>query len=86
MVDFLIKLGVNTAALLVATRVVPDLTIDIGPGGGDWWRALAVALLFGVVNSYLRPVLKILSLPLTLMTMGLVGVILTSRCSCSSGS
>ena len=70
MVDFLVKLAVNTAALLIATRVVPRLDLDFGPTGQDWWRALAVAVLFGVVNTYIRPVLQLLSLPLTLVMFG----------------
>jgi putative membrane protein len=75
MVDFLLKLAVNTAALLVAVRVVPQLELSFGRDGQDWWRALAVAGLFGVVNSYLRPILKVLSLPLTLVTLGLMGLV-----------
>ena len=76
MIDLLIKIAINTAALIVATMVVPKLDLAFGPNGSEWWRAVGVAILFGVVNSYLKPILKILSLPLTLVTMGLVGVVI----------
>lgn len=76
MVDFLIMIGINTAALFVATKVVPHLFLSYGPKGEDWWRALVIALVFGVVNSYIRPVLKLLSLPLTLVALGLVGFVI----------
>lgn len=71
MVDFLIKLAVNAAALFVATRVVPRL--DLAFDGPNWWKAIVVALIFGVVNTYLRPIVKLLSLPLTIFAIGLVG-------------
>jgi putative membrane protein len=76
MIDLLIRIAVNTVALLVATKVVPKLDLAFGPNGSEWWRAVGVAILFGVVNSYLKPILKILSLPLTLITMGLVGFVI----------
>jgi putative membrane protein len=73
-VDFLIMIGINTAALFVATKVVPHLFLSYGLRGHEWWKALLIALIFGVVNSYIRPVLKILSLPLNLFALGLVGI------------
>ena len=73
MVDFLIKVAVNTAALVVAVGVVPRL--DLSFDGPNWWRAVAVAVLFGVVNTYLRPILVFLSLPLTIFALGLVGLV-----------
>jgi putative membrane protein len=76
MIDFLIQIAINTAALLVATRVVPKLDLSFGPNGADWWRAIAVAILFGIVNSYLKPIVKTLSLPLTLLTFGVVGFVI----------
>lgn len=76
MSDFLIKVAVNTAALLVAVKVVPRLELSFGPDGADWWRAIAVAALFGIVNSYLRPIIKLLALPLTLVTLGLIGFVI----------
>ena len=48
---FLIRLLVNAAALWVATRLVPGVTFD-----GGALPFLGVALLFGVVNAFLRPV------------------------------
>jgi putative membrane protein len=37
---------------------------------------VAVAAVFGVVNAYLRPIVKLLSLPLTLLTFGFVGLVI----------
>ncbi len=63
---FLIRLLVNAAALYVATRLVPGVTFS-----GGWLPFLGVALVFGVVNAFIRPVTKILTFPLILVTLGL---------------
>jgi putative membrane protein len=60
------RLLVNAAALWAATRLVAGVTYRGGIGG-----LLAVALVFGLVNAILRPVVKLLSLPAMLLTLGL---------------
>jgi putative membrane protein len=84
---FLIRLLVNAAALWVATRLVPGVTFD-----GGALPFLGVALLFGVVNAFLRPVLKILTFPLIVFTLGVFALVvnglmlwLTSSLSASLG-
>jgi putative membrane protein len=69
--DFLVRLVINAVALMVAVMVVPRIRFDFGD---EWWRLVAVALIFGVINAYIRPIVRALSLPLTIMTLGLVGL------------
>ena len=68
--DRVIQTLINAAALYVAVMLVPNLEFDFGAGGA-WWKFLLVALIFGLVNTFLRPILRILTLPITLMTLGL---------------
>lgn len=75
MIDFAIRLIINAIALWVAIEIVPGLTFTFGP---DWWKLLLVALIFGLINSYLKPILKLLSLPISLLTMGLVGFVINT--------
>ena len=63
---FAVRLLVNAAALWVATRIVPGVTY-----AGGWLPFLGVALLFGVVNTFIRPVAKVLTFPIVLVTLGL---------------
>ena len=63
---FLVRLLVNAAALWVATQVVSGVTFDGGP-----LPMLGVALVFGVVNALLRPVAKILTFPIIIVTLGI---------------
>ena len=63
---FLIRLLVNAAALWVATRIVPGVHHEGGP-----LALLAVALVFGLLNALVRPLLKVLTCPLLILTLGL---------------
>jgi putative membrane protein len=84
---FVLRLVINAAALWVATRLVPGVTFQ---GGGVAF--LGVALTFGVINAFIRPVAKILTFPLILLTLGLFALVvnglmlwLTSSLSSSLG-
>ncbi len=67
---FAIRLLVNAAALWVATQIVPGVTYSGGPV-----PFLGVALVFGIVNATLRPLMKILTFPLILVTLGLFALV-----------
>jgi putative membrane protein len=75
MIDLIVKLVINAAALMAAVQLVPGLTFDFGT---DWWKLALVALIFGVINSYLKPIVKLLSLPISLFTVGLVGFVINT--------
>ena len=75
MVELVIRILVNAAALWVAIQVVPQLTFNFG---NDWWKLLAVALIFALVNSYIKPIVKALSFPISLMTLGLVAFVINA--------
>ena len=68
---FLVRLIVNAAALWVATRLVPGVTYE-----GGALPLLGVALVFGVVNAFLRPVAKILTFPLIIVTLGIFALVI----------
>lgn len=66
--DRLLQILVNAAALYVAVLIVPNLEFI---EGGEWWKFLLVAVAFSLLNSFLRPILRILTFPITIVTMGL---------------
>lgn len=66
MPHLLIRLVINAAALFVAVQLIPGMHFTGGLG-----RLLLVALVFGVVNAIVRPVLTLLSCPLIVVTLGL---------------
>ena len=65
-VRFLVRLLINAAALWVATRIVAGVTYS-----GDPVYLFLVALVFGLLNALLRPLLALLTCPLLILTLGL---------------
>ncbi len=64
--DFFIRLIVNALALAITAYVLPGIDIDMGIGS-----LLLIALIFGVVNAIIKPIITILSCPLIILTLGL---------------
>ena len=77
MTELIIKVLVNAAALWVAVTVLPDNLLSF-EFGDDWWKLGLVALIFALVNSYIRPIVKALSLPISLLTLGLIGFVINA--------
>ena len=63
---FLLRLLINAGALWIAIQLIDGIEHR-----GSWWSLLFVALVFGVLNSSIRPLLKLLSLPIIILTLGL---------------
>ncbi len=70
---FVLRLLINAAALWVATRIVPGVTHS-----GSEVSLFAVALVFGLLNALLRPLLTILSCPLLILTLGLFTLVINA--------
>jgi putative membrane protein len=67
---FLLRLIVNTFALWVAVRIVPGITFT-----GTPLSLVLVALVFGVVNASIGLVLRIVTFPMTCLTLGLFSLV-----------
>ena len=77
MVDLVIRVLINALAVFVAVKVLPANLLTFN-WGADWWKLLAVALLFAIVNSYIKPIVKALSMPIGLLTMGLIAFVINA--------
>lgn len=62
---FILRLSINIIAILVAVSVVPGLRLE-----ADWWGLAAVAFIFGLINTGIRPLLLLLTLPFVVLTLG----------------
>jgi putative membrane protein len=71
---FLFRVLVNAVAIWLATEVVPGITVRRGT------TVVVAALVLGLVNAVVRPVLLLLTLPLTLVTLGLFLFVLNALC------
>jgi putative membrane protein len=70
---FVLRLALNALALLVIANVVPGGAIHVG-----LLSALVAALVLGAVNAVVRPVLVLLTLPVTIVTLGLFLLIINA--------
>jgi putative membrane protein len=70
---FLLRLAATAVALWVAVLVVPGITY-----AGGALALLGVAVVFGLVNAVIRPILKVLTCPLVVLTLGLFVFVLNA--------
>ena len=81
MKGFIASLIAAGIALWVAARFVPGITIPSSAFAklpADLITFGIVALVFGVANSLVKPTVKILSVPISLLTLGLAGIVLNT--------
>jgi putative membrane protein len=69
--NLLIRWLVLAIAIAIAAAVIDGIHIDGGAGG-----LLAVAAVFGLVNALIRPIVRLLALPIRVMTLGLVSFVI----------
>jgi putative membrane protein len=63
---FIVRLLINALALWVAVEIVPGVDYQ-----GEWVKLLLVALVLGLLNAIVRPLLVFLSCPMLILTLGL---------------
>src|ERR1700710_1232160 len=65
---------INALALLIITYIVPSIQIK------SFGTALIVAIVLGLINTIIRPVLIVLTLPVTILTLGLFILVVNALC------
>lgn len=61
----LMRLAINVFALLVVEYVVPGFFL------ASFWTAVVAAVVIGIVNTFIKPILQLIALPISLLTFGL---------------
>jgi putative membrane protein len=70
--DLLIRFILNALAVMAAAYIVPGITVT------NFWVALIAALIIGIVNALVRPILLILTLPINIITLGLFTLVINA--------
>ena len=65
MIRFILRILIAAVGLWLAARIVPGVTAD------GWTTLLIAGFLLGIVNAVVRPVVTVLTFPLTIVTLGL---------------
>jgi putative membrane protein len=71
--NLVIRLIINALALYAASWFVGGISLE-----GSWVSIAIVALIFGVVNAIIKPIVKILSFPFILITLGLFTLVVNA--------
>jgi len=66
----LIKLALNTFTLLIVSYLVPGFYFV------DLWTTIVTAVVIGVVNTFIKPVLQIVALPISILTFGIAAFLI----------
>jgi putative membrane protein len=79
MTRFLLRAAVTGVALWAVTLIVPGLRFV---GGSNTLQKIGiifvVAVIFGVVNAIIKPIVQILSIPLYILTLGLIHIVINA--------
>lgn len=70
---FILRWVINAIALFAAVSLVSGITLQ-----GGWTSILWLALIFGLINAFLRPLLKLLTCPLIFLTLGLFTLLINT--------
>lgn len=71
--NILIRLLINAVALLAADWFVDGISLE-----GGWVNIAIVAVIFGIVNAIIKPIVKLFSLPFILLTLGLFTLVVNA--------
>ena len=75
MTRFILRWAINAAALYAAIAILPGVDL---PEGASWLSLIWLALIFGLVNALIRPLLKFLTCPLIFLTLGLFVLVINT--------
>jgi len=70
---FILRWVINAIALFLAVYLVPGVNLQ-----GGWVSIIWLALIFGLINAFLRPLLKLLTCPLIFLTLGLFTLLINT--------
>ncbi len=68
----LINLLINGLAVFVTAKILPGVVVD------SFVTAIIVAIVLGLVNTFLKPILLLLTLPVTILTLGLFAFVINA--------
>jgi putative membrane protein len=78
MKNFVVKTIANAGALAIAVWLLDKITLTGSSPGKKVGTLLVVALLFGLVNFLVKPVVKVLTFPLFILTLGLITLVVNA--------
>jgi putative membrane protein len=78
MKNFVVKTIANAGALAVAVWLLDKITLTGDSTGGQVGTLLLVAMVFGLVNAVVKPIVQLLTFPLFILTLGLITLVVNA--------
>ena len=75
---FVIRVLITAVAMLVATWLLPGIEVTAGTTWHKVATLVVVALIFGVINAVLKPIIKVLGCFFYIITLGLIGLVVNA--------
>lgn len=72
MVKLFFKWIILTVAVMLVAYIIPGITV------ASWVTALLVAFVLGLINTFIKPVLSLLTIPINILTLGIAGVLINT--------
>ena len=73
MTYLILRIMINALSIAVAVKVIAGITFT-----GEWWKMIIIGAFFGIVNSFLKPLITLFTFPLILVTLGLFTLIVNT--------
>jgi putative membrane protein len=70
--QLIVKILISAVSVFIAAYILPGVTVT------DFYAAIIVAIVLGAVNMVIRPILLLLTLPITLITFGLFAIVINA--------
>ncbi|MET9493953.1 phage holin family protein [Streptomyces sp. NPDC006552] len=78
MMNFVVKTLANAGALAVAVWLLDKITLTGDSTGKEIGTLIVVALIFGLINFFVKPIVKVLTFPLFILTLGLITLVVNA--------
>ncbi|MFA6099383.1 MAG: phage holin family protein [Patescibacteria group bacterium] len=69
---FIVRWVINALAVMLAAYLIPGVSVD------NFWAALITALVMGLINAIIRPLVLLLTLPVNILTLGLFTLVINA--------
>ena len=69
----LLRVMINALSLVIAVKLVKGITFE-----GQWWKMIIVGAVFGLVNSIIKPIVQLFTIPFIILSLGLFTLIINA--------
>lgn len=69
----ILRVMINALSIVIAVKLVDGITFT-----GEWWKMIMVGAVFGLINSFIKPIVQLFTFPFIILTLGLFTLIINT--------